>query len=181
MADLGAFGAALDTAQRRPDAELDTFQFCGHTLRVAEAVGAWPLLKFGKAADSGLDTEDAAGIAAMYDMIADTVDPRDWPLFQKVATDKKVKGDVLMSVCQALYQAIAARPTDRPADSSDGPQTTSSDSSGLSSAPPASSPAAPAPEAVVAPTPQPAAVPVATPTGSWASAPASPAPSLTPS
>lgn len=125
MAKVGSFGAARDRSlQLRNGGEPDTFDFCGQEFRVADEVGAMPLLRFAAAADSGLDTEDMAGLVAMMEMVRDCIHPDDWPRFQKVATEEKAGGELLMEVCQGLYAHIAARPTVRPADSSAGPSPT---------------------------------------------------------
>lgn len=132
---VGSFGAARDRSLRLQSAQVepDEFDFCGQSFRVAEEVGAMPLLRFAAAAGQGLDSESLDGLVAMMEMIRDTIHPDDWTRFQRVATDEKAGGDLLMEVCQALYQHIAARPTVRPTDSSSGPSATSSDSNPPSS------------------------------------------------
>ncbi len=141
MGDLGTFGALPAPRSGFPARIPDTFTFAGQKFRVAEEVGAMPLLRFAAAADAGLDSDTLNGLVAMQEMIRDTIHPEDWTRFQRVATEAKASGEVLMAICQALYQAISARPTDRPTDSSDGPPPTSSVSSApYSYAPPPSGP-----------------------------------------
>jgi hypothetical protein len=138
MAVVGSFGAARAAALKAARPEPDTFLFCGETFRVADEVGAMPLMRFAAAAASGLDSADMDGLVAMTEMIRDTINPEDWARFQQVATDNKADGELLMEVCQGLYEHISARPTVKPTDSSDGLQTTGSGSSGPASTPPES-------------------------------------------
>jgi hypothetical protein len=122
MANLGEFGAAVrDASESR---EPDVFTFYGEQIKVADAVGAMPLLRFAAIADSGVDAEEMAGLAAMYELLRDCIDNEDWPRFQRLAADNKVPADTLMEVCRTVYEAITGRPTNRPSESADGSLTT---------------------------------------------------------
>src|SRR5690348_6239631 len=102
----------------------ETIEFHGEQFTLAEDVGTMPLLRFAKLAQDDTDSEDMAGLAAMYDLIEMCFDARDWQRFQAAATRHKAKGSELLAVVSQVFQVLAARPTQRPSDSSDGPLST---------------------------------------------------------
>jgi hypothetical protein len=93
-------------------------RFQGSTFRIAEKVGLMPMLKFAHAASSGATEDDMEGMAAMYAMIRDCIDPQDWPRFERVAMDTHAEGEELMAVVEAVLEAVSARPTQPPSGSS---------------------------------------------------------------
>lgn len=119
MASLGEF----DVAERDtdPDAEPDTFLFCGVEFQVAATFGALPLLRFSSVAERGVTAESMEGMAAIYDLIRYSVGEDDWPRFQSLATEKKAGVRDLMNVCNAIYFGVTGRPTSPPVDSASGP------------------------------------------------------------
>lgn len=116
-----------DTAQ--------TVDCLGAKYRIADRVGLMPLMRFAAAAKRGLDTGDMEAMAAIYDMLADCIDPRDWSRFEADMTAKKAQPEDMLPVVQQTIEALSARPTSRPSDSSDGPPTTGGTSTGGSSSP----------------------------------------------
>ena len=96
--------------------------------RIAHKVGLMPLMRFAVTAKQGADADDMEGLAAMYTLIRDCIDPADWPRFEQDAIDKKAEAEDLLKVVQDVIGALTARPTQRPAGSSAGPQTTSENS-----------------------------------------------------
>lgn len=110
-------------------------EFLGESFRLGESVGLMPLMKFAHAANSGLDSDDMAGLAALYSLIRDTVHPEDWDRFERLAIDKQADGGELMGFVGKAIEAISARPTRRRSDSSDGAPPTSPSSTEPSSAP----------------------------------------------
>lgn len=109
----------------------------GEDYRIAERVGLMPLMRFAMTAKAGANADDMEGLAAMYTLIRDCIDPTEWDRFQADAIDKKAEADDLMKVVQDVIQTLSARPTQRPADSSAGPQTTSESSKASSPSMPA--------------------------------------------
>jgi hypothetical protein len=107
--------------------------FHGETFALAESIGLMPLMKFAHAAKSGMDTAEMDGLAAMYALLEDSLDPEDWPRFQRACIDAKIQADELLEVIKELIEAVAARPTQQPSDSSDGQQGTTPSSRGDSS------------------------------------------------
>ncbi|MFC0504218.1 hypothetical protein [Micromonospora costi] len=110
-------------------------EFLGEWYRIAEKVGLMPLMRFAMTAKQGAKADDMEGLAAMYALIRDCIDPTDWDRFEDDATMKKAEADDLLKVVQDTIQILSARPTQRPADSSVGPQTTSESSKAPSSSP----------------------------------------------
>lgn len=98
--------------------------FAGKPFRVAEKVGLMPLLKFAHLAKLGVDGDDMEGLVAIYDLLVNVIDPVDWDAFEQHSIEVRASGDDLMEVVTQAIQAITARPTVRPSDSSDGPART---------------------------------------------------------
>ena len=107
-------------------------EFLGESFRLAESVGLMPLMKFAHHANNGLDSDDMAGLAAMYALIRDTVHADDWDRFERLAIDKRADGDELMEFVGRAIEAISARPTRRRSVSSDGAPPTSPNSTAAS-------------------------------------------------
>jgi hypothetical protein len=107
--------------------------FHGQEFKVAQSIGLMPLMMFASAAKSGLNTSDMDGLAAMHALLEDSLDPEDWPRFQRACIDAKIQADELLEVIKELIEAVAARPTQQPSDSSDGQQGTTPSSRGDSS------------------------------------------------
>lgn len=110
-------------------------EFLGEHYRIAEKVGLMPLMRFAMTAKAGANADDMEGLAAMYALIRDCIDPSEWERFENDAIMKKAEAEELLKVVQDVIQALSARPTQRPADSSAGPQTTSANSKEPSSSP----------------------------------------------
>lgn len=107
--------------------------FEGQSFTLASKVGLMPLMKFAHIARQGVDANDMEGLVAIYDMLRNVIADEDWERFESHATTVRADGDDLMGLVQQAIQAISERPTERPSDSSDGPQTTSDSSAGDSS------------------------------------------------
>lgn len=107
--------------------------FEGKTFRLADKVGAMPMMKFAHLAKQGTDANELEGLVAIYDLLRSVIADEEWAAFEEHASFKRANGDDLMDVVQQAIAAIAARPTVRPSDSSVGPTTTSTSSAGDSS------------------------------------------------
>jgi len=110
-------------------------ELLGQSYRIADKIGLMPLLRFAHAAKKGMDADDMEGLAAVYDMLRDCIDPSDWDRFERDATASKAEAEDLLGVVTQAIQVLTARPTSRPSDSSAGPSTTSASSTGSSSSP----------------------------------------------
>lgn len=100
-----------------------TVDLCGKSFRIAERVGALPLMRFAKVAKAGTDADEMAGLAAVYDLLGQVVDPDDWAAFEKHADASHADGDMLLEVVKQAFVVIAARPTGRSSGSPGGPRT----------------------------------------------------------
>jgi hypothetical protein len=119
-------------------------EFLGEWFRLSDEIGLMPLMAFSFSAQNGGDSDDMAGMAALYALIRDTVDqsrpvqedadgrpmfepdgvtpkwagPSDWMRFERHAINQKADGDDLMGFVQKAIKVISARPTKRHGDSS---------------------------------------------------------------
>ena len=129
--------AAVEGVPVAPDGKVE---FMGGYFGMAQSIGLMPLLQFAHAAKQGLDSGDMEGMAALYAVIRDCIDNErpqkevdgelvddglsEWDRFQRHTIDHKAGGEELMAVVQKCIEAISARPTRPPGDSSAGRQTT---------------------------------------------------------
>jgi hypothetical protein len=145
--DLGDFtpDETLD-----PEAEVDTFQFCGQTFEIPPTRGAGSSLEFtwlikqadgqakrgrahrqraltdeGRAkANAEIIEADVSATAAIYKLLSALLGEGQMDRFLRAVDANNVQPLALMEVCDRLQEAIAERPTRRSADSSAGPSTT---------------------------------------------------------
>lgn len=103
---------------------MSEISFGGEQFTLADKIGLMPLMRFAKTAQGGADSNDMAGLAAMYDLLEQCIAPADWRRFEAAADKTRASGDELMGLVKDAIEAISARPTGRPSDSSDGPATT---------------------------------------------------------
>lgn len=113
----------------------DTVEFLGDQFRVAERVSSLAVMHFAKVANSGVDTLDLAGLAAMYDLLEQCIHPDDWSTFEAHCNRHRADGEQLFDLVQRMFLVLAARPTGRPSDSSAGPRTIEPSSTADSSSP----------------------------------------------
>jgi hypothetical protein len=113
----------------------DVITFEGRPYRIAERYALMPLLQFAHIARAGATTDDMEALAVVYNVLRAAVHPDDWDAFCEHATDAGASMEDLMPVVTEAVQAMTARPTVRPSDSSDGPTTTEQSSSDGSSSP----------------------------------------------
>ena len=136
------FGPVIELAQDAEGGLIDPgFPFLWaeggprRSFRIAQSIGLMPLLRFAHAAKTGMDSEDLEGMAALYSMIQDCVDPADWDAFQEYATVVKAEDEDLMEFVGAAMEVISARPRKRRGSSSATAPRTSGKSKGGSSGP----------------------------------------------
>lgn len=94
--------------------------FKGETFTTAEGIALMPLMRFAKVAKSGTDSNEMAGLAAMYDLLETCIADSEWDRFTDHATKTRADGDELMAVVGQVFEVLSGRPTSRPSDSSDG-------------------------------------------------------------
>jgi hypothetical protein len=112
---------------------VQSVEFLGERFQIAEQVSTLALMRFAKVASAGVDANDMDGLAAMYDLLEQCIDPTQWHAFQAHADRKRAQADDLLELVREVMPRIAARPTGRPSDSSDGPSAPSEPSVGDSS------------------------------------------------
>jgi hypothetical protein len=120
------YGVVVDegTINRVPERPVgDQIEFLGRGFTVAAKVGLMPLLRFAKAAKSGLDSSDVDGMAAMYDLLQQCIVDEEWAVFEQHATTQRADDEDLMDFIKRVMAVLSQRhPTKRPSDSSTGPQ-----------------------------------------------------------
>ena len=113
----------------------DTVDFLGEKFAVSERIGAMPLMRFAKIAEGGVDSNEMAGLAAIYDLLEQCIAPEDWKRFERHADAQRAQGDQLLEVVKDVFAIVAQRPTGQPADSSGGLRTIEPSSPAASSSP----------------------------------------------
>jgi len=110
-----------------------TVEFLGERFAVAEKLGVLPMMRFAKVAKGGADSSDMDGLAAMYDLLQQSIADDEWERFSDHADAQRADSEELMQVVADVIAIHSGRPTSRPSDSSDGSQTTTAKSAGDSS------------------------------------------------
>lgn len=131
MALIGEFNVAVK--QDDPDREVDQFKFEGELFTVANDMNFVALGRFASAAQSGLDTAEMEGLAAMIELISSVVIDEDRDRFLSLASRKRADGELLMQIVQAVIEAQTGRPTVQPSGSPDGQSRTGESSKAPSS------------------------------------------------
>lgn len=148
-AQAAAEGVVLDDG--------DYLEFFGEKFRLADKVGLAPLIRFGHAANKGLDSDDMEGLAAMYSVIRGVIhrpplldehgqqqvddngrklrDESEWNRFMEVAEDEQAEGDEIMDFVNRAMGVMSARPRKPREISSGGSRPTSENSKGGLSSP----------------------------------------------
>lgn len=138
MGSVGTFGT------ERPQAEDLTFGYFGAEYRVHPDAGELALVDFLdlaaaiEIAADGTPTPEQLGegarqVKAIVDALRELVHPDDFAAFWKAAKAHRQTIEDLTEVAMGLAAAAADRPTERPSDSSDGPQRTEPSSTADSS------------------------------------------------
>jgi hypothetical protein len=132
-----------------------TVEFLGKDFRIADTIGAMPLLKFSMYADVAV--QDPKAMAAMYAMLRDCIypgtpacgecqacqdgdetscpgfEPGDWRAFEDHAMETRASADDLLDLITKTMELMAGRPQKPPSRSRTGPRGISAGSTGRSS------------------------------------------------
>jgi hypothetical protein len=148
MASLGTFGAAV--REREPNAEPDTFEFCGETFTVHGTIPSMLHLTIAAAWAGKMAAFE--GDAALFEALRHALtvpasdaggtkvpaDASQWDRFYRLAIDSDVEAEWLTALVFNLMAAEDGRPTERRSTSSTGSSPTSPSSSSSSSDSPVS-------------------------------------------
>jgi hypothetical protein len=107
----------------------------GQTYRIADKIGAMPLLRFAKVAETGVGVDDMVGLAATYDLLEQCLTPDDWRRFIQHATTSRASADEILDLMKSTYAVMSGRPPVQPSVSSDGPTLTAENFEADSSSP----------------------------------------------
>lgn len=111
----------LDAAERKPE----TVDFAGETFEIADRIALMALMRFAVIAKRGVDSQTLEGLAAMHELLRQCIADHEWDRFEEAAVRERIQDeDVFLDVVKAVFEKLSERPTGRPSDSSDGPQTT---------------------------------------------------------
>lgn len=89
--------------------EYDYVELKGEKFRIAEEIGAMPMLKWAAAAE--LSSEDPRALGAIYAMLRDSVLEDDWAAFEQHALKSKADAEALLDVVTKALEVISGRPT----------------------------------------------------------------------
>ena len=112
-----------------------TVPFGGEDFKVADSIGNMALMRFAHVAQKK-GTNEVEEWAALYDLCSAVIAAEDWDRFMDVAVREEADDKTLMLLVRKVLTGQTDRPTSRPSDSSDGPESTEQ-----SSVPDSSSPA----------------------------------------
>lgn len=118
----------------------NTITLLDRPFRVAPKLGLMPLLRFAHLSSKGVTADDMDALSAMYDLLRGVIDDEDWDAFQEHAAAIRADQDDLLGAVRGAIEAMSARPTVRPTDSSRGPQNEETSTSGSSSSTGSSTP-----------------------------------------
>jgi hypothetical protein len=107
----------------KEDIKRNQVEFKGEKFGVADEIGAIPMLMWAAASDT--DTEDPAGLAAIWVMLEDCIHEDDWKRLVKHGLKTKAQGDELMELINRAMELITGNPTEEDNGSSGGASKTS--------------------------------------------------------
>lgn len=127
--------AAQGAAEGAADAG-ETVEFKGNTYKISESVALFTLMRFARAAESGINILDFRALAALHAFLQDCFDPEDWGRFQEdMISSRESDVDELLTVATQVVEKLTSRPTRPPSASSNGQSASSDGSTGESSSP----------------------------------------------
>lgn len=102
----------------------ETITFCGEQFELVEVMGAMAWMEYADAARRGVDSDSMEGLALIFDLLKAAIVDEQWEHFRQVARDNRVDNAGIWAAMKDVLEVVAARPTSRPSDSSDGPVST---------------------------------------------------------
>jgi hypothetical protein len=93
-------------------------ELAGRTFATSgKPINSMRMMRFAKKASSGLGPDQLEGMAVVYDMLRDAVDPADWEAFEQHAMDAEASLDDLIAVMMGAVETTTGRPTVPPSGS----------------------------------------------------------------
>lgn len=102
-------------------------ELSGETFQLRSKVPPFITMSFARATRDSTDASQMDQLAAMLDLLQGALRKDEWPRFVKMASDIEEEDDLLV-VVNAVFEALADRPTGQPSESSDGLTNTESKS-----------------------------------------------------
>lgn len=96
--------------------------FFGEQFQLPERTGGLARMRFADLAQQD-EITDMEELAAIYSLLESVIAEADWARFQRHAMKVRATTDELIELVGQIMVAVAARPTQRSSDSSDGPST----------------------------------------------------------
>jgi hypothetical protein len=112
----------------------ETVEFNGQKYRISDSVALFTLMRFARAAESGINLMDFRALAALHAFLQDCIHPDDWGRFQEdMISTKQSNLDALLDVATRVIEKLTSRPTVPPSASSSSPSGSSDGSTDGSS------------------------------------------------
>ena len=112
----------------------ETIDFKGNTYKISESVSLFALMRFARAAESGINVMDFRALAALHAFLQDCFDAEDWGRFQEdMITASDTSAEELLDVATKVIEKLTSRPTVQPSVSSSTPSGSSDGSTDGSS------------------------------------------------
>lgn len=114
----------------------ETIEFNDQTYKISDSVALFTLMRFARAAESGINLMDFRALAALHAFLQDCIHPDDWGRFQEdMISTKQSSVDALLTVATDVIEKLTSRPTAQPSASSSTPSGSSDGSTDGSSSP----------------------------------------------
>ncbi|MGC5012514.1 hypothetical protein ACLQ2R_17260 [Streptosporangium sp. DT93] len=111
------------SAGRQQDVPALDFELDGVTFVGEGDISVMDMSEYARLATQGVDSESPEGVAILADVYKGLLGDRVYNRFRMHCRKHGTDGETLVTILQDLISAAADRPTGRPSDSSDGPQT----------------------------------------------------------
>src|SRR5689334_14924815 len=81
----------------------------GSSFRISEKVGILPLMEFASLSAQDVDTSDMGALAAMYELLKQCIDDRDWQGFRKKALESRAGTDDIFDAVTKTLTVLGNR------------------------------------------------------------------------
>jgi len=99
----------------------DAIEFKGKSYKISDSVSLFALMRFARAAESGINVMDFRALAALHAFLQDCFSPEDWGRFQEDMIEARENSvEELLDVATKVVEKLTSRPTPPPSGSSNG-------------------------------------------------------------